>query len=171
MGDNGKVSNNGSAPQEERYGPIYTAMLQFFEEDNWNFKPLEDQPVLRMGFQGDNGNWACFARARDESQRFIFYSSLELRVPAAKRPDVAEFLTRANYGMLIGNFEMDYADGEVRYRTSVDVEGSELVQTMIKNIVYVNVLMMDKYLPGLMSVIYAGVSPQEAIEKVEAPEE
>ena len=32
-----------------------------------------------------------------------------------KRQDIAEYLTRANYGMVMGNFEMDYSDGEIRY--------------------------------------------------------
>ncbi|MEH2183881.1 hypothetical protein [Nostoc sp.] len=33
--------------------------------------------------------------------------------------------------------------------------------------VYANVTMMDEYLPGMMSVIYGNVSPEEAIAKIE----
>ncbi len=32
-----------------------------------------------------------------------------------------EFITRANYGLPSGNFEMNYDTGEVRFRTSVFV--------------------------------------------------
>jgi len=35
---------------------------------------------------------------------------------------VNEFLTRANYGLNIGNFEMDFQDGEIRFKTAIDVE-------------------------------------------------
>jgi hypothetical protein len=37
----------------------------------------------------------------------------------------------------------------------------------MKRVVYDNVGVMDKYLPGVMSVIYGGASPTEAIAKVE----
>ncbi len=146
---------------------IFDAMLQFFKDDDWKFQQLEGKPILRMGFAGKNGNWMSYAQAQDDKQRFIFYSILETKVPADKRQAVAEFLTRANYGLVIGNFEMDFSDGEVRYKTSVDVEGTQLAQSMIRVLVYTNVLMMDKYLPGVMQVIYSNTSPADAVAAVE----
>ena len=70
--------------------------------------------------------------------------------------------------MEVGNFEMDFSDGTVRYRTSVDVEGGELMPVMIKNLVYVNIAVMDQYLPGLRKVVKDGIEPEKAIEEVEA---
>ncbi len=149
---------------------IFDAMLKFFQEDGWTFRQIEGKPIVQMGFKGQNGSWVCYAQARDDVDRLIFYSVLDTNVPENKRVEVAEFLTRANYGLVIGNFELDFNDGEVRYKTSVDVEGGQLTPTMIKNLVYVNVIMMDKYLPGVMSVIYAGVTPAEAVTKIEQPQ-
>jgi hypothetical protein len=88
-----------------------------------------------MGFSGANGSWMCFAQAQDDNQRFIFYSVMESKVPANKRQTVAEYLTRANYGLVLGNFEMDFSDGEVRYKTSIDVEGGQLVPQMVRSVV------------------------------------
>jgi hypothetical protein len=146
---------------------ILAEVQRFFEEDDWKPRQLEGQPILTMGFKGDNGSWRCYARVHEEQDRFMFYSLMESHVPDDKRVAVAEYLTRANYGLYIGNFEMDFSDGEVRFKTSIDVEGGELTQVMIKNLVYVNVMMMDKYLPGVMSVIYAATPPQDAIEEIE----
>src|SRR5262249_17088927 len=88
-------------------------------------------------------------------------------VPEEKRVEVAEFITRANYGLVIGNFEMDYADGEVRYKTSVDVEGGELTAKMVENVIRANVMTMDRYFPGLMGVLYGDRDPAEAIAETE----
>jgi hypothetical protein len=88
-------------------------------------------------------------------------------VPEEKRVAMAEFITRANYGMRIGNFEMDFSDGELRYKSSIDVEDDHLSSPLIKHMVYPNVLMMDKYLPGIMAILYAGKSPRQAVEEVE----
>lgn len=43
--------------------------------------------------------------------------------PENKRLAVAEILTRANLGMIIGNLELAFVDREIRYKTSIDVEG------------------------------------------------
>ena len=153
---------------ESGIGPIYNAMDEFFTQDDWHYERLGEKPMLEMRFAGDHGRWRCVARADEERERFFFYSILDTNVPEDKRPFVAEFITRANYGLNIGNFELDYTDGEVRYKTSVDVEGGELTQTMIKNMVYMNVLMMDKYLPGIMGVLYDYATPEQAVAKVEA---
>ncbi|MDJ1171766.1 hypothetical protein PMG71_20260 [Roseofilum sp. BLCC_M154] len=34
---------------------------------------------------------------------------------------MAEFLTKANYGMILGDFELDLTDGELRDKTSIGV--------------------------------------------------
>ena len=80
---------------------------------------------------------------------------------------MAEFMTRANYGMIVGNFELNYEDGEVRYKTSIDIGDSDLSLMLVKQIVYPNVATMDLYLPGLMAVIYSDASPADAIAKIE----
>jgi hypothetical protein len=80
---------------------------------------------------------------------------------------LAEFITRTNYGLIVGNFEMDFADGEIRYKTSIDIDGDELTSEIIKHLVYANVTMMDEYLPGIIAVIEKDVSPVDAIAQIE----
>lgn len=146
---------------------IFNVLVEFFEEDEWDFQWMEGMSVLTMGFSGKNGKWQCFAQAREKQQQFVFYSVLPVNVPEDKRARVAEYITRVNYGMVIGNFEMDYDDGEVRYKTSVDVEGVELVPPMIRQIVYSNIIITDRYLTGLMRVIYSDIDPEEAVAEGE----
>jgi hypothetical protein len=47
-------------------GEIFDAVASFFTEDGWLFTQLEGQPALQMGFQGQNGQWICYAQAREE---------------------------------------------------------------------------------------------------------
>jgi hypothetical protein len=153
------------------FGPIYDAMVQFFKDDDWASVQIEGEPIQQLGFSGKNGNWTCYAHALDDAQRFIFLSIMESHVPEGKRQAVAEFLTRVNYNAFLGNLEMDFSDGEVRYKTSIDVDDGELTQGMIKTMVYVNVMSMDRYLPGIMSIIYAGTAPVDALAHVEQQEQ
>jgi len=148
-------------------GAVYDAMVRFFREDDWKFEQVEGKPILRMGFAGDNGKWTCIARAVEEADQFIFYSIAPINVPEDKRQVMAEFITRANYGMRIGNFELDFSDGELRYKSSIDVEDDRLSSPLVKHMVYPNVLMMDKYLPGIMGILYGNKTAQQAIAEIE----
>ena len=147
---------------------ITQALMTFFDEEDWSYTQLEDRPILKLGFTGKNGSWNCFAQVRELDDQFVFYSICPLTVPERKRLAIAELLTRANYGLIIGNFEMDLEDGEVRYKSSVDAESGELTSDMIKNAVYASVLMMDKYLPGILAVLGGSTAPKQAIDEIEA---
>ena len=147
---------------------IFEEIINFFKNDDWPFVQLSEQTALQISFQGKNGKWNCYARAREEQQQFVFYSICPVNAPEEKRLAVAEFITRANSGMMIGNFELDFNDGEISYKTSIDVEGDRISSAFIKRLVYANVMMMDEYLPGILSVIYGNVSPVDAITQIEA---
>ncbi|MEM7579862.1 MAG: YbjN domain-containing protein [Cyanobacteria bacterium P01_A01_bin.80] len=147
---------------------IFKAVVNFFIEDDWQFAKLETEPSLRLAFQGKNGKWDCYAKAREQQQQFVFYSVSPVSAPENKRLPITEFITRANYGMIMGNFESDFTTGEIRYKTSIDVEGDNLSFALIKQMVYANVMMMDEYLPGIMAVIEQEVEVKEAILLVES---
>ena len=148
-------------------GRILEGIEHFLEQDNWPYSLVEGKPVYKTGFEGKNGQYTCFAQEREEQQQFVFYTVFPVRVPENKLQEVSEFITRANYGMIIGNFELDFSDGEIRYKTSVDVEDIEFSEALIRHLIYANVLTMDKYFSGLMRVLYAGIPAADAIEEVE----
>jgi hypothetical protein len=146
---------------------ILITIIDFFTEDDWTFTKLQGQSTLQVVCQGENGKWNCYAQARESQEQFVFYSLYPEVAPEDKRLAMAEFLTRANYGLIIGNFEMDFNDGEIRYKTSIDVEGDLLSTDLIKQLVYANIMMMDHYIPGIQAVINGRLSAAEAISQVE----
>jgi hypothetical protein len=147
------------------------AIVAFLKENNWPVSELDEESMLRTGFAGDNGEWNCYFKVREEQEQILFYSLFPINAKQAVRMAMAEFLTRANYALAIGNFEMDFDDGEIRYKTSADVEGIELQPIFIKNLVHSNVVIMDRYLPGIMAVASGTTTPEEAIAMVEGAEE
>jgi len=146
---------------------MFETLKRFFFNDEWYYVELESRPILRLNHWGANGRFTCQAEINEDQKIFYFYSFFPVNVPPEKRSAVAEFITRANYGMRVGNFEMDYTDGEVRFKISVDVDNHELTQALVSNHVYANVWTMDRYLPGLFAVVYSDTNPLEALEKVE----
>jgi len=156
---------------EENALQAFKTLGEFLEEDGWHPQEVEGKQLYRTGFSGENAQTVCYAQIRVDLEQFVFYVLAPVKAPEALRPAVAEFLILANYGMRIGNFEMDFSDGKVRYKSSLDFEKTVLSAELIRNAIYPAVQTMDRYLPGLMGVLYGGKSPAEAVAAIERDRE
>ena len=92
----------------------------------------------------------------------MVYSMIPFRIPDPRHTAIAVFLTRANYGLAIGNFELDFDDRDVRHKTSVDVEGAALEQPLIDHLFLANVVTVDRYLRAMEAVV-EGADPTAAV--------
>ncbi|MFO0812943.1 MAG: YbjN domain-containing protein [Gemmatales bacterium] len=150
-------------------GQIFNAVVDFLTDDGWKYTILEEDQdllALTLSFKGRSGSWQCFSIVDEEKHWLRFYSILPVHIPEDKRADIIEFMTRANYGLMLGNYEMDMNDGEVRFKTSIDAEGGELTKPMIDNLLRSNLISMDRYFPGLMAVLYSDRSPADIYEDI-----
>ncbi|MHC5673518.1 GTPase [Nostoc sp.] len=151
--------------------PIFKSVLNFFIQDDWNYTEIEPGEALRLEVKMENSNYTCYAIVNEKNKTFLFYSNSPVKIPKNQYLQIAEFLTRANYGLNIGNFEMDFRDGEVRYKTSIFLGDNELDYPVIRRIVYSNLSTIDDYFPAIMKVIYGGMSAEEAVNQIEGEEE
>lgn len=153
---------------ENRNGlQAFELLTSYLDDDEWYPRRINGKYAYSMSYSGKNGDLRCYAIVRVDLEEFLFYAVAPVKVPEEDRSAVAEFLTRANYGLRIGNFELDYSDGEVRYKSSLDFEGQTLTSDLIRNAIYPAVHTMDRYLPGLLRVSFGGATPHEAIMEVE----
>lgn len=149
---------------------LLAAVTGLLEAEGWPYTQAPGQPVLHIGFRGQNGTWNCYAQALDEQGQLIFYSVCPLNAPEPVRPAVLDFLNRANHTLAVGSFEMDPNLGEIRLRTNLALGLGPVDINWLRPVLYLNVAVMDLYLPGLMSVLWGNASPAEAIASIEAAE-
>src|SRR5262249_5359415 len=107
-----------------------------------------------------------YAEADEVRDQFLFYSVLPDAVPEDRRVAVAELLTRANAALHIGSFEMTFADGEVRFRASIDVSRATLTPGLIDPLVRASWVLVDQHLPAVRAVVADEQSPADAIAAV-----
>ncbi len=147
--------------------PMIQNCVAFFKADEWPHEVIEDLPMVRSRYAGRHGNYDCWFQDRPNEQQLMFYARAPTNAVEDKRQAVAEFMTRANYGMVIGNFELDLKDGEMRYKASVDYEHIQVNNAFLKNMSYQVVVNMDRYLPGIMKLLYSDITPEEAVAEIE----
>lgn len=152
-------------------GRIYDAVNRFFEDEEWPVRPFDDEPAVEGQFEGDHGEFRVVALADELEQRFAFYAVCPEVCPPESRAPMAELLTRVNYGMMIGNFELDLDDGEIRYKGSLDVEGVDLPLAMLRSLVFSCCTTLDLYRPAIQAVLEGRASPREAVDLVELEDE
>jgi hypothetical protein len=143
-------------------------VMEYLDNLGWNYV-VSDEKTLRFPITCDNGKYYCTLIA-DENRKFIcLYTVLPNYIPIDKRSEISEFITRANYGMNLGNFEMDFSDGEVRFKTSMTIYDQLPGENDFSCLIHTNIGTMDNYMKGIMSVVYAGKLPLEAIIDIEGP--
>lgn len=155
----------GEEMTESADGTIFNGLKKVFVEYRWPFSEVPGMPVLLSELSGPLGSWTFYAQIVEEQELIVFYSVCPLTVPENRRPEVAAFLTRANYGLALGNFELDFGDGEIRYKTVLDAEGRYISPALVKRLVKANGLAMETYLPGIGAVV-AGTPAAPALDRL-----
>ncbi len=149
--------------------------LDFFEsalrELGWRYQADAERATIQLGVNSANGHVDVVIRVDAAEQLATCLAIYPVRVQPADRAAAAEYLHRVNHGLEIGHFELNYTDGEVRFRTvllsrapALDVAGARwLVQQTVST--------ADRYVNGLLEVVYGNVSPAEALREAESPPE
>lgn len=142
---------------------ILSALLAWLKEEGITAQEDPSLHALRLGFTGEHGQWVCLALADEERQLARFYSIAPFVVPADRRAATNEYVTRVNFGMPVGAFELDLDDGEVRFKTSLALGGASASADLLAGLVWPNVAAMDRWIPGLIAVAQQGLDVDKAL--------
>jgi hypothetical protein len=106
----------------------------------------------------------------EEWRRIMTFSIYPIFVPENRRLSVLEALNRINHSLVYGNFEMDMADGEIRFRTTVESE-ADIQESMIERVLNGNLSLSDKHFGALMAVTFGSVESEGVKELASRPED
>ena len=90
-----------------------------FDGDKWNYEVHQEIVFIGGigGLEGKITDLRFYIIVGDET--VTCYHTAPIKAPLEQRAAISEFITRANYGLTNGNFEMDFSDGELRYKTTI----------------------------------------------------
>lgn len=160
----------------EKYSnEIVNSIRDFLEKDEWNFSFDSDKGVFRFGVSVGNRlkNVRCRILVYDDC--YTVYAVSPIGPDEDNKEmmnNMSEFICRANFGLRNGNFEMDYMNGEVRYKTFVNC-GNDIMPApeIIKESIYIPVAMFDIYGSGITDIIFQDVAAAKAVAKCEGSDE
>jgi hypothetical protein len=108
-----------------------------------------DEHLLRLRFYTSTANWICLIRIDPDEVFCAIYSIFPEMVPAKRREETAIVMMSENYDLIHGNFEMDEADGELRFRSTLFTDQGFNIG-MIGFLLADHLKVMEHYLPIIM---------------------
>ena len=146
---------------------VASAVQAYLKSQDWRFSFDEDRNVFDFKMAAKNCDSIRVLIIAKETS-ICTYAILPIKVPEEQRVAAAEFEARANFGLNIGNMELDMTDGEVRYKSSLCCsEDSIPSMRVIERSVDLAFMMLDRYAKGLLRLVYGGMSTEEAVELAE----
>jgi hypothetical protein len=145
----------------------YQELIHLLDEREIGYSTSEDQ-AIRTDLRGEIAVYRIVARVEVEADLFQVFGYSPLRIPEGCGSAIAEAVTRANYGLRIGKFELDLDDGELRFHVAQILVYDSVGEGVIDRMIGTAISMLDMYLPAFLSVIYANEFPLDAIRRVEA---
>lgn len=123
---------------------------QFLDNKKWKYTKLKDSNVFLFGITGKNGQFQCVIDLGENEQELALYSICGDKAKTENYDKVLNTLNEINYSLLFGNFELDKNDGEIRYRTTMFLNGLELNENFVEEFVLTHIRTMDEQLLNLI---------------------
>ena len=113
---------------------IIDAIRNVLDDDEWNYDletDREDGPIIRTGCR-IGGKLRNISEVIDFGDTFFLVFALcPIHADPENLVELSKYLHMANYGLVLGNFELDHRDGEIRYKAMVDCNGLDAIPSAI----------------------------------------
>ena len=149
-------------------GPVTDMVREYYDRQDWRYEFDPGTKAFRMRMSStcvDSYQMITFIR---DEEWFTTLTVFPIRIPEEKRPLIEELIARANFGMILGCFEMQPRNGLLQFRNTCLCGDTELDMTVLERHIDVGFRMCNRYGPAILEVLYGGVSPADAVRKAEA---
>jgi hypothetical protein len=119
--------------------------------------------TLTFTIRNEHATYNLFFAVQVTKSLVQLMSNYGSHAPAHRRVAVAEALSRINTALGLGNFELDFDDGDIRFRVACDVEDGLLSEKMASNMLSCTMYCMERFHGALMRVMFADVEPAAAL--------
>ncbi|MDE5737309.1 MAG: YbjN domain-containing protein [Oscillospiraceae bacterium] len=149
---------------------IADAITSFLNDDDWNFGFDDEKGVFKFSLSLKNKMKKIDYVISVREEEYSVYAVSPIGADEDDErmmQNMSEFVCRANYGLRMGNFELDHRDGEIRYKVNICCDDMIPTRGMIARSIYCPATMFERYGPGIINVIFNDVEAKDAIEACE----
>ena len=149
---------------------IIDCLKQYLNTKKWHYtyhrpKANDDQQSHHLSFSMRHKQLICayLFRWQEKNKLLAIYGILPFAIPESHQSAAMLLITQINYNMMIGNLEMDVNDGEIRYKTAIDVEAVDIDKALIEHLLQ-SVVAMTTVAHELFSDLINNQDPAEDMQ-------
>lgn len=145
----------------------FATLTQYLKDRGWKTERLSGDTAFKSEKEGDLCPLLYYFQIKVDLEQFLFYIVPHINLFEQMLQPTAEYTCRANHGLRIGNFELDFKTGRLSFKSSLNFKGVELSPVLIDNVIEPALTAFDEFFPGAANVIAGVDSPVDAIRKME----
>lgn len=149
---------------------IAGSIKDFLDEDDWHYSFDREKGLFRFGLNIKGKLTSIQYLVIVNENDYNVYATSPLSADqddGEQMKEMAEFVCRANYGLRNGNFELDFRDGELRYKCYVNCDGVLPSMEMVRSSIHCPAAMFTRYGEGIVQILFGGVNAVEAVNLCE----
>lgn len=139
-------------------------------EIGWEPAPAEGIAGFAVDFGEPHLPVATALAAVSPREQFVLYLNFGFDAPPDRRDELARFVTLVNWTLMVGAFQLDYDEGQVRFRVGIDFTDTELTEALVRNAVRDAMSAVEAYANAVADVVARGKTAAEALAAVEIDE-
>lgn len=125
---------------------LYATIASFLDDASIPYVG-EAYALIVTEISGKQGRWRTFIQITDEPENriVVIHAQFPAGIPVGSRAKLSERLTRINYELSLGNFELGMDDGELLFKTAIDLADGALTRLMFWRMYDRNLKVMDQH--------------------------
>jgi hypothetical protein len=132
---------------------IFHRVTRYLDKNNIEYRIVREEAMADFIVETRGLVWECTITALEKQKALLVHSLMLESVPGHLTGEMALFLASLNQSLVYGNFELDPSQGEIRFKTYVDGQASEITSAAIERALILNIKAMKKALPKIRTFL------------------
>jgi len=145
--------------------PIKEQLINFLESIKYTYRiNLDDDErlIIQTGVVLQSGNSDVYLRLNKKIELVEIYAYSPIKIPENRRPEVSKFFDFADSISYLGNFQLNHAEGDLRYKTYFLVGENSIDTRVITDNFFEALRQLDRFLPSVLKITFGGIDANRA---------
>ena len=159
-----KPDDEDPDPAQTEFGAAYRALLDHCLLHEIHHQTFPEEKAVRFAVRGEAAIYNCTLRVAYDDE--VLQIRVEFPVVAgnpAVLAQTAEFMARANCGMVIGRLDLNMDGGALAVHIGHVIGAEGLTDEALNNFMGAAINTAERYFPGLMRMMFGGHTPADAV--------
>jgi len=152
----------------EKAEALFRSICEFLDADGIKYRIRDNETAAEIGFSGETAVLSAVIAVRVSPLVVGVFVRIPLMVPENRRVAMAETVSRANFGLMIGAFDLDMSTGFMGFRAAMPVGDAPVTHDQFRALIHAAFWTADRYHRAFCRLLFGDdLSPAEVIAEVE----